>query len=68
MSNLRATRWDAININANGASIIAIKGSCKDLINGSKGKYRHTCRLGWMLTDSFLVLTVPLAANTCCNA
>jgi hypothetical protein len=38
VSNINNTRWDAININPNGASIIAIQGTCGDLINGVKGK------------------------------
>ena len=38
VSNINNTRWDAININGNGASTFAIQGSCKDLINGVKGK------------------------------
>ncbi|KAJ9105569.1 hypothetical protein QFC19_003551 [Naganishia cerealis] len=28
--------WDAVNINSNGNSVIAIKGSCSSLINGVK--------------------------------
>ncbi|KAJ9095391.1 hypothetical protein QFC20_006673 [Naganishia adeliensis] len=30
--------WDAINININRGSVLAIKGSCKDLINDVKGE------------------------------
>ena len=58
-------RWEAWNINSNGGSVIAIKGSCKTLINGVKGKLFPSTQSTQEPTSA--LLTFLLACSPLCR-